>query len=102
MRYAQARGFAYVWIDQECIYQHDDEDREQHLQVMHRIYNASAVTIAVLSVPMRDPATLEEFVVWVNEGKELSRQQQQELPTGILADWLFTMTNDKWFTRAWT
>lgn len=101
IRYAQAKGILYVWIDQECIYQNDDADREQHLQAMHRIYRAGAVTIAILSVPMRDIPTLEEFLDWVRRGKEPTGEQQT-LATGRLADWLLSMTRDKWFTRAWT
>jgi hypothetical protein len=101
MRYAKAKGYSYVWIDQECIYQYNDEDREQHLQLMHRIYRASAVTIAVLSVPMVDPAVFEQFAAWSVVDEQL-RAEPRALPTGVLADWLMTMTSDKWFTRAWT
>jgi hypothetical protein len=101
MRYAKAKGYSYVWIDQECIYQHDDVDREQHLQVMHRIYRASAVTIAVLSVPMVDSAVFERFAAW-STPDEQSRGEPRALPTDVLADWLMTMTSDRWFTRAWT
>lgn len=63
VRYAQAKGYSYIWIDQECIHQDDDADRERHLQLMHRIYRASAVTIAVLSTYMPDLAVFEDFAL---------------------------------------
>ncbi|KAB2100148.1 hypothetical protein AG0111_0g11451 [Alternaria gaisen] len=49
IQYAHAQGYTYVWIDQECIHQDDPIDVERHLQVMHRIYSNSKVTIAVLA-----------------------------------------------------
>ncbi|CAN9437326.1 unnamed protein product [Alternaria alternata] len=36
--FARARGIPYVWIDQECIYQDNTEDKERHLQIMDKIY----------------------------------------------------------------
>jgi hypothetical protein len=101
MQYAKTKGYSYVWIDQECIYQNNDADRERHLQLMHRIYRASAVTIAVLSIPMVDPVVFEQFAEWSTVDKQ-PREEPQALPAGVLADWLMTMTSDRWFTRAWT
>jgi hypothetical protein len=100
-QYARTKGYAYLWIDQEYIYQRDEADRERHLQVMHRIYSASAVTIAALSVHMPDALVLEEFIGWALNERE-PRETTRTLPTGTLADWLLAMTSDAWFTRTWT
>jgi hypothetical protein len=100
-QYALTKGYAYLWIDQECIYQQDKMDRERHLQVMHRIYSASAVTIAALSVSIPTSIVLDEVVTWALNDEELC-DTPRTLPTGVLADWLLTMTSDRWFTRTWT
>jgi hypothetical protein len=99
-QYARAKDFEYIWIDQECIYQNDEADRERHLQVMHRIYSASAVTIAALSVHLPNSRVLEKFVSWALNDKG-PRESLPILPAGVLADWLSTMTSGKWFTRTW-
>jgi hypothetical protein len=49
MAYARICGYSYVWIDEECIHQDDPADVERHLQVMHRIYFNSKITVAILS-----------------------------------------------------
>jgi hypothetical protein len=61
---------------------------------MHRIYSASAVTIAALSVHLPISRVLEEFVSWALNDKE-PRESLPILPAGVLADWLSTMTSDK-------
>jgi hypothetical protein len=102
VRYAQAKGYSDIWIDQECVHQDDDTDREQHLQLMHRIYRASSVTIAMLSTYIPTLEVFEEFVVWALENDNAVKQESRALPQGMLADWLMTMTRDRWFTRTWT
>jgi len=101
VQYAKAKRLDYIWIDQECIDQDDDADRERHLQLMHRIYRASAVTIAILSTQVPNMAVFNDFADWalVDEG---THNQPRVLPHGVLADWLMTMTSDRWFTRTWT
>jgi hypothetical protein len=101
VRYAQAKRIPYIWIDQECIHQKDNADRERHLQLMHRIYRASAVTIAVLSTHMPNATVFQDFVEWAVVNEEAQREPRG-LPQGTLVDWLLAMTNDKWFTRTWT
>jgi hypothetical protein len=58
------REDSYIRIDEECIHQDDDTDHEQHLQLMHRIYRASSVTIAMLSTYIPTLEVFEEFVIW--------------------------------------
>ncbi|CAN9454006.1 unnamed protein product [Alternaria alternata] len=52
--FARARGIPYVWIDQECIYQDNTEDKERHLQIMDKIYEKSKRTVAILSKEVPD------------------------------------------------
>lgn len=84
MRYARAKGYDHVWIDQECIYQNDSADVERHLQILHRIYRASKVMIAVLSHPLCDAAIAEEFALWDNTSTTLRRLP----PSTALVTWL--------------
>ncbi|KAH6843754.1 hypothetical protein B0T12DRAFT_421015 [Alternaria alternata] len=53
-----ARTRLHIWIDQECKHQDDPLDVERHLQVMHRIYSNSKVTIAVLGTTSSGPIDL--------------------------------------------
>jgi hypothetical protein len=98
VRYARAKGYEYVWIDQECIHQEDSADVERHLQIMHRIYRASKVTIGVLSCVLPQSPFAEEFALW----NAASVTHRRLPPSDDLADWLVDLSHDKWFTRTWT
>lgn len=52
--FVRARKIPYIWIDQECIYQENAEDKQRHLQVMDKIYKKSKWTVAVLSTEIPD------------------------------------------------
>ncbi|CAN9313505.1 unnamed protein product [Alternaria alternata] len=52
--FARARNIPYVWIDQECIYQENPEDKQRHLQIMDRVYKKSKWTVAILATEVPD------------------------------------------------
>ncbi len=90
VEFATARNLARVWIDQECINQDDPSDIEQHLQDMHRIYRFSRITVAVLSIVIKDWSWVESCFGRVGGG-------------GRAADEIVLrqMIHDPWFTRSW-
>jgi hypothetical protein len=53
MVFARSRRFAFVWIDQECTDQADLTDIQEHLKIMHRVYEESEWTVTSLSVAMK-------------------------------------------------
>jgi hypothetical protein len=101
MKYAHARGFTYVWIDQECIHQDDPIDVERHLQVMHRIYSNSKVTIAVLATTSGtiDLPTARYFKSSLNPTSYETTDQSAK--DAVFQSWFCDVSNDRWFSRTW-
>ncbi|KAH0543406.1 hypothetical protein FGG08_002264 [Glutinoglossum americanum] len=48
LAFAAAKGIRKVWIDQECIHQDDDEDKQAAIQNMHLVYQQAATTLIIL------------------------------------------------------
>jgi hypothetical protein len=102
---ADLRPDTYIWIDQECIHQDDHEDVEWHLQVMHRIYKNSKVTIVILSV-----APISISIAWdlrtllkIGDTTSLSQVYRQKYQDSDLPKWLeSSVLSDAWFCRTWT
>jgi len=107
MRYAIAKGCPYIWIDQECIDQTDPMEVERHLRIMHRIYRRSRTTISVLATPAPQSNILRELAqvldYWSITSETTSPRGRVHLDaiSFELFDWLFSATQDKWFTRTW-
>jgi hypothetical protein len=113
--FARARKIPYIWIDQECIYQDDAEDKERHLQIMDKIYKRSKRTVAILSTEIPDTMLSALALILLN-------QQQKRPSLRRLENWpddndfsplyddfkknavkiLSSVYSDRWFTRAWT
>ncbi|RII19114.1 hypothetical protein CUC08_Gglean001777 [Alternaria sp. MG1] len=117
--FARARNIPYIWIDQECIYQENAEDKERHLQIMDRIYKKSKWTVAILSTEIPDTMLSALALVPLNNRQEWYRGPYFEnwpadvelkpLYVNFYVDFLNNTTNilssvlsDPWFTRAWT
>ena len=101
MQYAHARGYTLVWIDQECIHQDDPIDVERHLQVMHRIYSNSKVTIAVLATTSGsiDLPTAHYFKSSLHPTSyESTDQSAQDV---VFRSWFCDVSDDRWFSRTW-
>lgn len=112
--FARARNIPYVWIDQECIYQDDAEDKERHLRIMHRIYRDSRWTVAILSNEMPNTMLGVLSLVAHEKYRDADCSQYGIWPAGIdvrpllkgyAGDFtigLASILSDRWFTRAWT
>ena len=101
MQYARTRGYTNVWIDQECIHQDDPTDVERHLQVMHRIYSNSKVTIAVLATSSGriDLPTIDHFKSLLDSTScEPTNQSIQHI---AFRKWFCNVSDDRWFSRTW-
>ncbi|CAN9387603.1 unnamed protein product [Alternaria alternata] len=101
MQYARTRGYTNVWIDQECIHQDDPTDVERHLQVMHRIYSNSKVTIAVLATSSGriDLPTIGHFKSLLESTScEPTDQSVQHI---AFRKWFCDVSDDRWFSRTW-
>jgi hypothetical protein len=113
--FARARKIPYIWIDQECIYQENAEDKQRHLQIMDRIYKRSKFTVAILSKEVPD-TMLSALALDVDyRGQEhLAKLRSEILPDGVAISSLYdnfkensekilsSILSDRWFTRAWT
>lgn len=110
-----------IWIDQECIIQEDPTDVENHLQVMHEVYERSTSTAAVLSTMIDQIRLLDGLKPFAKQPSE----EQNLLPSSVSAyrktsfytklftkerkhyrkdcvDALLYLSQDLWFTRTWT
>ncbi|KAJ4304539.1 hypothetical protein N0V90_000065 [Kalmusia sp. IMI 367209] len=123
LQYARTKSCAYIWIDQECINQDDATDIENHLQIMHRIYQKSRWTIAVLSCSLSNEFLLSTMVRLLEEGYD-SRDKLSDMTLDDddeplrnsfnlipgdrqeryrqYDDLLNHIFEDLWFTRTWT
>jgi hypothetical protein len=87
--YAAAKGVKRIWIDQECIHQDDDKDKQDAMQNMHLVYRRAKNTLVLLGRHVQTPAeitSLHHSILSVGKCPELKKR----------------ITGDKWFTRAWT
>lgn len=113
--FARARRIPYVWIDQECIYQENAEDKQRHLQIMDRIYKKSKWTVAVLSTEVPDAMLSALALIPPKDHEERPWALHFEnWPDGVDFRPLYddfgkhvfkiisSILSDRWFTRAWT
>ncbi|RYN75423.1 hypothetical protein AA0117_g6318 [Alternaria alternata] len=113
--FARARNIPYVWIDQECIYQENAEDKQRHLQIMDRIYKKSKWTVAVLSTEVPDAMLSALPLITIRDHEERPWDFHFEnWPDGVdirplydefrkhAAKIMRSILSDRWFTRAWT
>jgi hypothetical protein len=60
--FAQDRGIDRLWIDQECVYQEDDEDRSLGVQIMDAVYEGCKFAVGLSTTPLMHQ---DELVVLV-------------------------------------
>ncbi|KAB2104252.1 hypothetical protein AG0111_0g7862 [Alternaria gaisen] len=113
--FARARKIPYIWIDQECIYQENAEDKQRHLQIMDKIYKKSKWTVAILSKEVPD-AMLSALALYSRKDDQghLGKPHFENWPDGVVISPLYddfkensdkimsSIRSDRWFTRAWT
>ena len=114
--FARARGIPYVWIDQECIYQDNTEDKERHLQIMDKIYEKSKRTVAILSKEVPDTMLSALSQLLFNDSHKLYGAPHynnwlldvdffpifNHLTKDRMRPLVSYILSDRWFTRAWT
>jgi hypothetical protein len=96
--YAKKRNINAIWIDQECINQDNPTDKEDGIQAMDIVYQASDHPIAVLESCFETQAELDALASVVDSDRFEFDPAQIE----ALADILGALSADQWFERAWT
>ena len=96
--YAKERKINVIWIDQECINQDNQNDKEDGIQAMDIIYQGSDHPIAVLELCFETQAELDALASVVDTDLFEFDPAQIE----ALADILGALSDDQWFERAWT
>jgi len=115
MMFARSRRCPFVWIDQECIDQANPTDIQEHLKIMHHVYERSMWTVAPLSYTITDMSLAESLITYLWD----DRIKYAPWRKGCEAEWDYRYTsnfqpylrdsyelldaigNDKWFTRTW-
>lgn len=112
IEFARSTNTPRIWIDQDCIEQYDPDDLQQHLHVVHKIFQQSQHAIALLSFHIRHQHQADS-IRCINQGTFLD---ELEMPLEMAADVISGLADtiartyrlfaavatDKWFTRTWT
>lgn len=96
--YAKHRDINAIWIDQECINQDDEIEKETGIQAMDIVYQESRHPIAILQYCFESQAELDVFSSLFGRVDEMYTPDQIEVLYGVLSD----ISDDPWFSRAWT
>jgi len=88
MEFARSRGISNIWIDQECIRQDDEIEKQYAIQAMHLVYQQAACTLVILG----------PHIQTANDIKVLPNIEFCG-PDKYLID---RILSDNWFRRAWT
>lgn len=106
----------YLWVDQECIDQKNEEEKMQAMQAMDKVYSMSDWPLAVLFVPVRTHRELElladlmrgRFTRQASKRKQGQCDGDLSLDPGLdevgqyeILDLLYRLTSDPWWSRAW-
>ncbi|KAI1468923.1 heterokaryon incompatibility protein-domain-containing protein [Daldinia caldariorum] len=95
LRYAEYVGCRNIWIDNECIDQGNEAEKEAAIQSMHLVYSLSEWPIALLT---RRINTAEELELIINLMCDEVAPEDEPAMLDLLSD----ITSDLWWTRAWT
>ena len=96
--YAKHRDINAIWIDQECINQDDEIEKEKGIQAMDIVYEASRYPIAILQYYFKSQIELDVFSSLFGGEDEMYTPDQIEVLHIVLSD----ISDDPWFSRAWT
>lgn len=100
--YRQARGTSVrgFWIDQECIDQENEAEKQRAVQSIEYVYSHSALPVALLSVRIESEDQLENLV-YILRRKDPLRNEKRDLVRGAL-NLLDYIISDPWWERGWT
>jgi hypothetical protein len=109
IRYAGYVACQYLWIDQECIDQKNEREKEVAMQHMDLVYHYSDYPVAVLSAEVQSDEELAILARILNgdfvHGNSTSPSlrpnvdAQQNAPKAL--ELLHRITSDSWWNRAW-
>ncbi|KAF4820336.1 hypothetical protein CGCTS75_v011342 [Colletotrichum tropicale] len=98
-----------LWIDKECIVQHDSEEKETAMHAMDLVYQYAGHPFGLLTTLVKDELQLLYLALLLlgDMVKKDMRGYKLSRGTTIARAWdvlqlLDTITCDKWWTRAWT
>ncbi|OCL15254.1 hypothetical protein AOQ84DRAFT_224322 [Glonium stellatum] len=107
--FAVQNGFRMIWIDQECIEQDNEEEKERGVQAMDVVYLRAHTSIGLFRTAFNEQRHLDAlslFFEWrIGDSlpgpglKTLERFGAMHLES--LAEALSMVVNDRWNTRAW-
>lgn len=86
----------FIWIDQECIYQEDIEDKQVGIRAMDSVYQQAELCVAVLEVCLIKQRHVDAL--------EPLRSAPEEISYETLVNILETLElilEDSWFSRVW-
>ncbi|SPJ84244.1 uncharacterized protein FTOL_10761 [Fusarium torulosum] len=98
MEFARSRGINRVWIDQECIHQDDNEDKEILVGSMQRLYRQATLTLVILGDHIRSEDDIRAVKHITDKSYSIKYNETQEC-SHRLSSRIF---QDRWFERAWT
>jgi len=116
VRYMKQYSVDYLWVDQECINQKDEDEKMQAMQAMDKVYSMSDCPLAVLFVPVRTHRELElladllqgRFIRQASKRKQGQWDGEPTLETSLnehgeceVLALLHRLTSDPWWSRAW-
>jgi Heterokaryon incompatibility protein (HET) len=108
--YAKHYDIKHIWIDQECINQSDDEEKQTAVQSMDLVYRNSYKPVALMSVQIDSQVKLDLLTSLMREEfidggdydgpPKLDRSMRPKFAMKIL-NLLEHITSDQWWKRAW-
>ncbi|KAK4163933.1 hypothetical protein QBC43DRAFT_335053 [Cladorrhinum sp. PSN259] len=110
LKFAQTHGIQLIWIDQECIIQHDTEDQFLGINSMDLVYANSRYPLGILTCPVETQAALS-LLAEICHGQHTPRGRA-EIFQHVLSvirnhgvnytiSVLGSLMTDSWFTRTW-
>lgn len=103
--HAATRADHLIWIDQDCIDQEDESDKELGIQAMDVVYQRAENAVALLNYTIQDDHQMEALAKWssyvdVGEDFDLDSENVEEEGRAI-STVLEDIISDRWFSRAW-
>ncbi|EQB44444.1 hypothetical protein CGLO_16811 [Colletotrichum gloeosporioides Cg-14] len=103
--FAQTCGLRMIWIDQECLPQTDEDDREIGLQAMDIVYNRAIITAGLHSTVMTSLSQIAAIETLLEVFRPATRVSLHGVfLTAVIPpvlDFLNSVTKEKWYQRAW-